>query len=194
MVRAPAAVAAGGRRAVFLDRDGVLSIPLFRDGRSYAPQRLDDFKLYPDAADAVAGLKAQGFLIIVATNQPDVGAGLVHGDVIAAMHTKLMHLVRIDDIETCFETRAQATIRRKPGPGMLFDAAAKWSIDLERSYMVGDRSSDIEAGRAAGCAAIFVDRGYTAEPQPTGQRVTVGSLGEAVFWILSQNDAREIRS
>jgi D-glycero-D-manno-heptose 1,7-bisphosphate phosphatase len=181
---------AGRRRAVFLDRDGVLTIPEFRDGRSYAPTKLADFRTYGDAPAAVAALKDAGFLVIVVTNQPDVGAGLVPQATVEEMHRILRAETAVDDIEVCYETRAQAAMqgdraRRKPGCGMLLDAARKWDIDLAASYMVGDRESDVAAGRRAGCAALFIDRGYTAEARPTEQAATVTSLTEAADWILS---------
>jgi D-glycero-D-manno-heptose 1,7-bisphosphate phosphatase len=174
------------RRAVFLDRDGVLTVPEFRDGRSFAPTRLADFRIYEDAAAAVDALKKAGYVVIVVTNQPDVGAGLVAQGVVDDMHRALRAAVAVDDVEVCFETRAQATERRKPGPGMLLDAARKWDVDLAASYMVGDRDSDVEAGLKAGCAALFLDRGYAAESRPTGQVATVASLAEAAAWILRQ--------
>jgi D-glycero-D-manno-heptose 1,7-bisphosphate phosphatase len=172
-----------GRRAVFLDRDGVLTVPEFRDGRSYAPRTLDAFRLYPDAVPSVRALKRAGFVIIVATNQPDVGAGLVEQDVVEEMHARLRSAVAVDDIEVCYETHMEATDRRKPGAGMLLSAAQAWGLDLERSYLVGDRRSDVQAALGAGCIPVFVDLGY-AEPQPTEQAATVGSLREATDWIL----------
>lgn len=175
------------RSAVFLDRDGVLTIPEFRNGRSYAPQRLENFHLYPDAADAVKRLKGEGFIVIVATNQPDVGAGLLDADVLEKMHAWLRTLVEIDDIEVCCDTQENATLRRKPGPGMLLDAARKWAVDLTKSYMVGDRESDVAAGNAAGCVSVFVDRDYTAEVRPAAQAITVKSVSEAADWIISRN-------
>jgi D-glycero-D-manno-heptose 1,7-bisphosphate phosphatase len=179
------------RRAVFLDRDGVISVPEFRDGRSYAPTQLADFHLYTDAAGAIARLRRAGFLVIVVTNQPDVGAGLVARETVEAMHEQMRIAALVDDIETCFETRAQASERRKPGPGMLLDAAAKWGIDLGASYMVGDRAGDIEAGRRAGCrASVFIDRGYTNEPNPLGEAARVANLDRAVDWILTQGETQ----
>lgn len=175
-------------RAVFLDRDGVLTVPEFRDGRSYAPTRLADFRIYEDAPEAVAALKAAGFLVVVVTNQPDVGAGLVAEAVVADMHEILRRETAVDDIEVCYETRAQATERRKPGAGMLRDAARKWGIDLAASYMVGDRDSDVAAGNRAGCVSLFLDRGYAAEARPTEQAATVSSLAEAAAWILRRQD------
>lgn len=178
------------RRAVALDRDGVLVVPEFRDGRSFAPRRLEDFRLYPDAASSVRALKAAGFVVVVATNQPDVGAGLMAAEVLEEMHRRLRAEVPVDDIEVCTETRAQATERRKPGPGMLLDAARTWNLDPSISYAVGDRSTDVEAAQRAGWIPVFLDRGYTAEPLPTAQAVTVRSLAEATDWILSrQRDA-----
>ncbi|HRD49124.1 MAG TPA: HAD-IIIA family hydrolase [Candidatus Competibacteraceae bacterium] len=173
-------------KAVFLDRDGVLTVPDFREGRSFAPRRLEEFVIYMDAADAILALKDAGFIIVVVTNQPDVGAGLVHQSVVEAMHDRLRREVAIDDIEVCFETRNQATERRKPGTGMMKDAARKWNLDLAKSYLIGDRESDVQAGLSAGCTTIFIDRGYMKESRPTAQAATALSLGEAVRWILQR--------
>ena len=171
-------------RAVFLDRDGVLNIPEFRNGRSYAPRQLEFFMLYPEAPNAVLLLKKAGFITIVVTNQPDVGAGLLNQSVIEAMHNQLRKTVAIDDIEVCFETQDRATERRKPGIGMLRNSELKWNIDLAQSYLIGDRWSDVQAGLEAGCTTVFIDRGYTEEQLPVEQAATVFSLGEAVSWIL----------
>jgi transaldolase len=177
------------RRAVFLDRDGVLTVPEFRDGRSYAPRTLEAFRLYPDVASCVGDLKRAGFVVIVATNQPDVGAGIVERCIVDEMHARLRSAVAVDDIEVCYETRDQATERRKPCPGMLFSAARRWNLDLESSYLVGDRESDVVAALRAGCTPIFIDLGYR-EPQPTLQAATVGSLREATDWILRREALR----
>lgn len=178
--------AAGTARAVFLDRDGVIVVPEFRDGRSYAPKRLEDLVFYDDAAGSVADLKRMGFLVIVATNQPDVGKGLVERPVLDAMHARLRDVMPVDDIEVCTDTQDEATERRKPGAGMLLDAARNWNIDLGHSYVVGDRATDITAGERAGCTTIFIDRGYTSEQKPTTQAITVHDLSEAVRWIAGR--------
>ncbi len=178
-------------RAVFLDRDGVLTVPEFRHGRSFAPTSLEALAFYPDAAEAVRALKEAGFIVVVVTNQPDIGAGTVDPAVIDEMHARLRAQMPVDDIEVATETRDQATgaitDRRKPGTGMLRNAAKRWNIDLESSYMVGDRGSDVEAGLRAGCTSIFIDLGYSAELAATGQAVTVSSLSQAVAWILEDS-------
>ena len=183
----------GPNRAVFLDRDGVLTVPEFRNGRSYAAQSLETFHFYPDAAHAVRSLKEAGFVLVVVTNQPDVGAGRVERGVVDAMHARLRDAMPVDDVEVAIETREQAqgllTDRRKPGIGMLMSAAKRWNLDLDSSYMVGDRASDVEAGLAAGCTSVFIDLGYTSELMARGQAVTVSSAGEAAAWIVA--DASE---
>lgn len=178
-----------GRRAVFLDRDGVLVVPTFRCGRSFAPTTLAEFKLYPEAGQCLERLQRAGFRLVVVTNQPDVGAGLVPREVVDEMHAQLCRLLPIDTIKSCFHTQVERCACRKPLPAMLIEAAAEWEIDLRASVMVGDRESDIEAGRAAGCRTAFIDLGYAAEPRPQFADFIASSLSDATDWILSAEEA-----
>jgi len=178
------------RRAIFLDRDGVVVVPEFRDGRSYAPRSLETFRLYDDAPASIQSLKDAGFIVIVVTNQPDVGEGLADLEVIETMHKRLNELVPIDDIEVCYHAKHDGCRRRKPLPGMIEDAIKKWDIDVSASFMVGDRLSDIQAGHAAGCRTVYIDRGYTAEPPAVGCDAKFLHLGGAVTWILDASRSR----
>lgn len=173
-----------GERAVFLDRDGVLVIPEFRDGRSFAPKRLADFRLYPEARRCVSQLREAGYRIIVVTNQPDVGAGLVDRAIVESMHERLMRELPIDGLEVCYHTRQDNCDCRKPKPGMLVRAARRYGLDCADSVMVGDRASDIEAGRAAGCMTVFIDLGYRDE-QPDRPDHVASSLANATRVILN---------
>ena len=175
------------RRAVFLDRDGVLVVPIFREGRSFAPTNLREFSIYPDAAKCVNLLKRAGFAVVVVSNQPDVGAGRVSRRFVEEMNARLSDAMPIDVVKVCYHTRDQRCTCRKPLPGMLLEAAAELEIDLSASIMVGDRASDVEAGAAAGCRTVFVDLGYTSEPPPPNPSKFVDSLGEATDWILSKH-------
>src|SRR6266480_5875932 len=170
-------------RAVFLDRDGVLNRSLSRNGRPCAPVSLDEFELLPGVTEAVARLRQAGFLLIVATNQPDVATGIVSRKVVEQIHRRLRALLLVDDIKVCFHVDQDGCACRKPRPGMLLEAAKEWSIDLGHSFMVGDRWRDVSAGKAAGCKTIFVDHGY-AEKQIDSPDFTVISLVEAVKIIL----------
>jgi D-glycero-D-manno-heptose 1,7-bisphosphate phosphatase len=173
------------RKAVFLDRDGVIVIPQFRDGRSFAPVRLEDFQIYPEAHAALTALKSAGFLIIVVTNQPDVGKGVISLATIEGMHRVLTHELPIDAVKACYHTQKEGCRCRKPSPGMLLDSAEEFGVSLPDSFMVGDRASDIQAGRAAGCRTVFIDLGYTSEAKPDNATYVVRTISEAAEIILA---------
>jgi D-glycero-D-manno-heptose 1,7-bisphosphate phosphatase len=172
----------GRARAVFLDRDGVLTIPQFRNGRSFAPRRLEDFRLYDGASRSLSMIKGLGFRLVVVTNQPDVGNGLVDRAVVEEMHRRLNEQLPLDAIETCYHGQTDECDCRKPKPAMLCRAAERLGIDCTRSFMIGDRASDVEAGRRAGCRTIFIDLGYIDE-HPVAPDFVVSSLGEAAEMI-----------
>jgi D-glycero-D-manno-heptose 1,7-bisphosphate phosphatase len=176
---------AGGRKAVFLDRDGVIVIPEFRDGRSFAPVHLKDYRFYPEVLAALSRLKAAGFLLVVVTNQPEVGRGLIAEEVLMEMHRRLQASFPVDAIKVCRHTGADGCNCRKPKPGMLLEAASELGISLLDSFMVGDRVSDVEAGRAAGCRTVLIDLGYTSEPKPDSASFTVSSINHAADVILA---------
>jgi D-glycero-D-manno-heptose 1,7-bisphosphate phosphatase len=173
----------GLKPAVFLDRDGVIVIPHFRDRKSYAPRRIEDFRLYPGAAASLQRLRRAGFLLAVVTNQPDVGNGVTPRSEVDAMHAIMTRELPIDAVRACFHAQGEDCACRKPKPGMIQEIAAELGIDLEQSFMVGDRTSDIEAGRAAGCATVFIDLGY-AEPAPDTPDHIVHSIVEAADVII----------
>ena len=121
-------------RAVFADRDGVLCANMMRDGRPVAPTRLEDFRLLPGVEDSVRALKSAGYLVIVVTNQPDVGTGRTPRATVEAMHDIIRAKLAVDDIKACFHTNADGCTCRKPKPGMILEAAAERAIDLPASY------------------------------------------------------------
>ena len=174
--------------AVFLDRDGVIVIPEFRDRRSFAPRRLADFRLYPDAAASLLRLKQAGFLLAVVTNQPDVGDGLAERSEVDSMHEIMTRELPLDAVKACFHRREENCTCRKPKPGMILEAAAELGVDLKRSFMVGDRKGDVDAGRAAGCATVFIDLGYD-EPVPEAPDYVVHSVVEAADVIIKNTIA-----
>ena len=181
------------KRAVFLDRDGVLNRPVVRDGLPFPPARLDELEIYPGVASGCAQLKAAGFILIVVSNQPDVGRGTLTRDAVEAMHEKLWVAVpALDAIEVCYHagvSRGDPCDCRKPKPGMLLAAAAIHQIDLQRSFLVGDRWRDVDCAKAAGCRAVFIDHGYS-EPLRTKPDFTVTNFTEAVARILETGLSR----
>jgi D-glycero-D-manno-heptose 1,7-bisphosphate phosphatase len=175
------------RPAVFLDRDGTLNRPMVRDGQPYPPARVEEFALLDGVAEACARLKAAGFVLVVATNQPDVGRGTQSQSVVEAMHLRLRQLVpSLDHIEVSYDAGGSGppAPRRKPAPGMLRDATRTLGLDLARSWMVGDRWRDIDCGHAAGCRTILIDQGY-AETLRARPDFVVKNLVEAAGIILA---------
>lgn len=171
------------RRAVFLDRDGVLTETIVRGNRAYAPVTLDEFHLTEDAGKQVARLRAAGLLCIVFTNQPEVARGMLSREVLEAMHSRLRAGAAVDDVFVCEHDPAEGCECHKPRPGMIHEAAARWGISLPASFVIGDRWRDVEAGRAVGCYTVLIQRPYS---QCSTANVCVPDLGQAVDAILKQ--------
>jgi D-glycero-D-manno-heptose 1,7-bisphosphate phosphatase len=173
------------RPAVFLDRDGTLNMQSVRGGRPYSPERPEDFVLFDGVPEQCRALKAAGFALVVATNQPDVGRGLVPRAAVEAMHARLLELVpEIDRIEVSYDPgRGEKSPRRKPEPGMLLESAEILGLDLSRSWMVGDRWRDVDCGKRAGVRTVLIDFGYSEELNSKPD-YTVKTFAQAVTVIL----------
>ena len=171
------------KRAVFLDRDGVLNRAFVRNGRPYPPRNVSELEILPGVEPALGKLQAAGFLLIVVTNQPDVARGATTREEVEKINAALGSVLPIDEFRTCYHDTEAGCECRKPKPGALLAAAALHDIDLSASYMVGDRWRDTEAGQQAGCNTIFLDYGYQ-EKQPNAVDYRAGSLSEAAEIIL----------
>ena len=172
------------RRAVFLDRDGVLNRAVVREGRPYPPASAAELEIDPEAPRILAELKRAGFLLLVATNQPDVARGAQTRAEVEAIHRALRQALPLDGVLVCWHDDADACGCRKPAPGLMVEAGARYGIDLARSFLIGDRWRDVEAGRRAGCATVWIDRGYQERGPSEPPDACVGSLAEAAAWIL----------
>lgn len=173
------------RRAVFLDRDGVINEAKIKSGKPHPPTSVDELRILPGVPDALGQLRELGYTNIVVTNQPDVSRGITTKEIVQAINEKIQRDLPVDAIFTCWHDRQDYCECRKPKPGMLIQAARQLGIELNQSFMVGDRWSDVDAGQASGCRSIFVDYGYS-EPKPKNPDFTCNSLTEAVRWIQAQ--------
>ena len=173
-------------KAVFLDRDGVINRAVVLDKKPFPPVSVQDLEILPDVPEALHLLKKNGFLLIVVTNQPDVGRGTQKRGIVEEIHSFLKNQLPLDDIYVCWHGKDGECDCRKPLPGLIFQAAEKYQINLQKSYLIGDRWKDIEAGKAAGCKTIFLDYHYNEilRSQPDFK---VTSILKASNWILSQN-------
>jgi len=171
-------------RAVFLDRDGVITRALVRDGKPYAPVLLAEVEIAPGVPGALDRLRRAGLLLIVVTNQPDVARGRASREDVDAIHARLRQTLPLDDVLVCYHDDGDGCACRKPAPGMLYAAAVEREIALGGSYLIGDRWRDIEAGHRAGCTTILVDSGHdegvTVEPD-----VRMPDLDRAASWIVT---------
>ena len=174
---------ASPRRAVFLDRDGVVVRALVRDGLPRSASSLEELEILPDAEGACFALKEAGFVLVVVTNQPEIARGTLAPETVARQSDVLREALPLDEVVVCPHDDGDGCDCRKPKPGMLLAAAARLGVDLGSSFMVGDRWRDVEAGRRAGCRVVFVDRGYDEEVRVEPDAV-VRDLGDATRWIL----------
>ena len=173
--------------AVFLDRDGVLNRTVVTDGVPHPPQTVDELELLPGVAEALSELVSLGFVLPVVTNQPDVARGTQTLAEVEAINAKLASLLPITEIFTCYHDSPDKCECRKPKAGLLIQAQNRYNIDLNRSFMVGDRWSDIVAGATVGCRTLLVATEYSNADrcQPD---YTVRDLTEAVRIIQRLQD------
>ncbi len=173
------------RRAVFLDRDGVLIRNHVRDGLPYAITAGDEVEIIEGVPEACAALRALGWLLVMVTNQPDAANGRTPREFIEGTNARLVRELQLDDIRVCWHDDRAGCDCRKPKPGMLLAAARELGIDLAASIAVGDRWRDIGAGNAAGCRTVLVDYGYRNQPASAPHH-TAKSLRDAMPWIRAQ--------
>ena len=172
----------GPNKAVFLDRDGVINQTVFRRGAQRAPQDLSEWAWMDGVHDTLRALSTRGYALIVCTNQPDVVRGWQSREQVDAFHALIERELPVARIYACFHDNSEACACRKPKPGMLLQAANELRVDLAGSWMIGDRSSDIEAGRAAGCRTVLMRGSAQAEPADADHEVD--TLAELLAIIL----------
>lgn len=178
------------RAAVFFDRDGVLNESVMVRGRPYPPASAAELTVEDSTVEACAQLRAASLALVVVSNQPDIARRTQSRAAVDAINVALQERLPLDAILICPHDDADDCGCRKPKPGMLLRAARELRLDLSRSVMVGDRWRDVEAGRRAGCATVFLDRGYD-EPRPERADLVVGQLQLAVPWILNRLTSRQ---
>lgn len=173
------------RPAVFLDRDGTLNVDF-----GYV-SRPEDIRWLPGVAAALARLRWAGYLLIVVTNQSGIARGFYDVPTMQALHDWMNAALRTQGahIDAFYHCPHHPDVTgvctcRKPAPGMLLRAADDWFIDLEKSWMIGDKMSDVVAGRAAGCTPILLTTDI-ALPDEEPALLRAASLGEAADLILS---------
>ena len=168
--------------ACFLDRDGVINRATVRGDTPYPPATLDEVHILPGVHEALRQLRQLGLVLLVVTNQPDVARGTQTRARVEEINALLMRELPLDGVYTCYHDNADACLCRKPGDGSLREAAREHGIDLSRSFMVGDRWSDIVAGASAGCRTFLINLPYSKCERCTPD-YTIANLPEAAAII-----------
>jgi D-glycero-D-manno-heptose 1,7-bisphosphate phosphatase len=174
------------KRAVFLDRDGVINRSRMNNGVPKPPTSIEDVEIIDGVLEAIKTLQAHNFIPVVVTNQPDVSRGAITVEQVSRVNAHIGEIAGIQYFYVCFHDDTDICECRKPKPGLILRAASELKLTINQSFMVGDRWRDISAGQAAGCKNFFIDYSYL-EKQPEMPYIKVASLLEAVKLITGQN-------
>lgn len=174
------------RKAIFLDRDGVLNKSILVEGRPFAPRSKSHLELLPSVPEAVRLLINAGFELVVVTNQPDLSRGLITNKKLKEIHEEISKLTGLKYFYVCAHNDDDKCECRKPKLGLIFKAVSELNLDIKGSYLVGDRWRDIEAGQKAGLTCFFIDYSYQ-EKQPLSPFFRVTSLMEAAHIIIKDS-------
>jgi D-glycero-D-manno-heptose 1,7-bisphosphate phosphatase len=170
-------------RAIFLDRDGVINKALVRNSLPHPPHSLSEVVVISGVSEAIKMLKENSFEIVVVTNQPDVSRNQISKESVVGINQFLGNQLGIEHFYTCFHDDSDFCDCRKPRIGLFLQAKKDLKLNLESSFMVGDRWRDIEAGQTAGCTCFYVQYGYE-EKHPDPPYFGVTSLLDAAMKIL----------
>ena len=170
------------RKAVFLDRDGVINKAFIKEGLPTSPHSLDELKILPGVKESVLRLKKLNFVCLVVTNQPDVTRGKINKNTVIKMNNFLQKEIKLDDFFVCYHDDEDNCECRKPKPGLLLQASKKWDVNLKKSFIIGDRWRDIQAGEKAGCKTIFLEYNYI-DIKPKNPNFITDTLLNATYII-----------
>lgn len=169
------------KKAIFLDRDGVINRVILNGGEPFSPRRFREFEFLDGIKEVLEKFKEVGFINIIITNQPDIARGLIEWEISEKMHKVIRENLPIDDIFVCPHDDIDQCPCRKPKPGMLLEAAKKWDIDLKSSFLIGDQWKDIGAGKNAGCATILISYPYNKKVNPDFRVNNLHSAAEVIL-------------
>lgn len=148
------------RKCVFFDRDGVVIEPKIIDRKPYSVNNLGQVHIYCGIRDTMAMLMKMGYLVFMVTNQPNISRGTQSLEAVNEINQFLLDNLPIDEVFMCIHSDEDKCECRKPKPGLLLQANDKYDIDFSKSFLIGDRWKDIDAGYAVGCTTILIDRDY----------------------------------
>ncbi|HMO65117.1 MAG TPA: HAD-IIIA family hydrolase [Verrucomicrobiota bacterium] len=169
-------------KGAFIERDGVLNEQMLEAGAPRSPRRMDEFRVRPEAAAPLARLRAAGLVVLATTNQPGLSDGTLPRGELDFMHAVLKRRLPLDDVLVCPHAPEDGCPCRKPRPGLVREAAFRWGLRLEHSFMISDKAADAELARAAGATSILLQSPWNG----TGHHdLCVEDLETAVDQVLA---------
>jgi D-glycero-D-manno-heptose 1,7-bisphosphate phosphatase len=144
------------RNAIFMERDGILNLDQVQNGKSVSPLLLEHLTFNQEAIEPLGQLKAMGYLLIATTNQPGISRGTLSRRESDAINAALRVFFALDDIFVCPHDPADDCPCRKPKPGLLKEAAFKWHVNMEQSFVISNKWQDAEAAHNAGCTSLLI--------------------------------------
>ena len=178
------------QKAVFVDRDGVLIKAPRINNKPHSIKKIEQLKIIKGVVRGIKILK-KNFKIIMVTNQPDVCRKRIKKNNVIKINNFLKKKLKLDDIYVCYHDNIHKCSCRKPKSGMLLLAKKKWNIDLKKSFLIGDRFSDIIAGKRVGCTNFFINYNYNETLPSKKSCYYVKSFYKAVLGIskiIKKND------
>jgi D-glycero-D-manno-heptose 1,7-bisphosphate phosphatase len=176
------------KKAIFLDKDGTLNYSVFWKNKFRAPRNITETFFYKGLSENLQTITKLDYLVFLVTNQPDISSGDIKLIDYSVIVNHVEKNFNIAEVATCIHLSKLNCLCRKPNPKMLFDLSAKYNIELKNSWMIGDRISDTNAGKSAGCKTILIERNppilsvYDFAPD-----YLVTSTNDAIIKILEEN-------
>jgi D-glycero-D-manno-heptose 1,7-bisphosphate phosphatase len=175
------------KTAIFMERDGILNLVRVERQQQVVPTALEQFQVNTAAAPLLVRLKTAGFILIATTNQPGLSLGGVSRRELDRMHDVLRRSLPLDDILVCPHAQEDQCPCRKPLPGLLTEAAFKWQLDLERSYVISDKWSDAAAARTVGATSLLLKSPWNGSGHHDFVLPDLAAIGDRILRLHTAN-------
>lgn len=175
------------KAAIFLERDGILNLARVEQNQTSPPLTLQEFRINAPAIAPLLQLKAAGFLLIATTNQPAMSSGLISRWELDRMHELLRRAFSLDDILICPHGEDEFCPCRKPKAGLFSEAAFKWHINLEHSFVISDKWQDAEAARIIGATSLLLESPWIGDGHHDFVLPSIGAIVEKIGRLQPEN-------
>ena len=175
------------RKAIFFDRDGVLVKTDTKSGSPVAVNDKNNLEFATNQINLFEELKSKGFLFFLFTNQPDVARGKALKVEVDLINTKVAKRYLLDDIFVCYHDDVDNCMCRKPKNGLILEAKDKYGLNLNQSFVIGDRWRDMDAAENSNCKSVFIDHNYS-EKYPSKFKFSFDNINDAMQFIIGNCD------